>query len=488
MTSNTSRFAPRGRFLLGRSIVASVLFAGATVCGLAAQVGFEGSVAAAELRLKSGQTWRGEINDTVEVVYNQGGRQLTVEGKVLRADSTMIVVEAMIDGKVTKRSIFFGDVVSMKSTNAGSTQNEKGADKKGDKAETKTATTATGSEPAKTGKENTDTTKAAATASGDFKGVFFLTWEGMVGTGARHEQLDAVAKEADKIGPGQIIVLEIDSPGGLVLESENIHASLSEIKKRHRLVAWIKKAISAAAFTSFHCDEIYFMSMGSMGSMTMFSGHEDVAKGASLESWLALASEVAKEGGRDPHIARCMIVKDLVCSYDIPEGGGPKDARFRDDMKGKYLVDGPDTMLTFTAAAAAACGFSDGTADTTDELAKLMGLPEWKEINGDGPGSGRKIYRDWQALLARGTSKLTELWVSLGYKGNWKDEPEAVLATKISIVEEVMRWVERCEGCLWAARVEHGQGIPPKEGLEEIAKDLRQRIADIKKARRDAGR
>lgn len=481
MTLTSHSSAPRGRFLLGRSIAGSFLLAAATAGALAANIGFAGTASAAELRLKSGQTWRGELNDNVELVYKQGGRQLTVQGKVTRADSTMIVIEAMVDGKVAKTSIFFGDVVSMKSLATGAERNEKGT------PATATANPAATTNPPAKGAAG-DATKVAAPASGEYKGVFFLTLEGVVGTGARHEQIDEVAKEADKLGPGQIIVLEIDSPGGLVLEAQNIHTSLAEIKKRHRLVAWIKKAISAAAFTAFHCDEIYFMSMGSMGSMTMFSGHEDVAKGASLESWLAIASEVAKEGGRDPHIARCMIVKDLVCSYDIPEGGGPKDARFRDDMKGKYLVDGPDTMLTFTAAGAAACGFSDGTADTTEALGKLMGLPEWKEINGDGPGSGRKIYRDWQSLLTRGTSKMVELWVSLNYKGNWKDEPEAVLATKVSIIEELIRWVERCEGCMWGARIEQSVGIPPKEGLEEILKNVREQIADIKRARRDARR
>ena len=63
---------------------------------------------------------------------------------------------------------------------------------------------------------------------------------------------------------------------------------------------------SAAAFTALHCDEIYFMHEGAMGSMTMFAG--GVAKqGAELEAWLKMAGEVASESGRDPQIARCMI-------------------------------------------------------------------------------------------------------------------------------------------------------------------------------------
>lgn len=445
---------------------------------MAAAVSLTSLCLGAELRFKSGQTWRGELNDTVEVVYNEGGREQRIEGKVVRADSTMVVVETTSAGKTAKKSIFFGDVKSMKSVGTAGT------------AAKDAAGTAPAANAAKT--EGTGTAGAQAGAAtgeakptdGSFKGVFFLPMEGMVGTGLRHDEIEAIAKEADKAGPGQIIVLEIDSPGGMVLEAQRIHEILKDLKKRHRLVAWIKKAISAAAFTAMHCEEIYFMNLGSLGSMTMFSGMENVAKGESLEAWLALAGEVAKDSGRDPHIARCMIVKDLVCSYDIPEGGGPKDARFREDAKGQFLVDGPDTMLTFTASKALACGFSDGTADTTDELAKLMGLPEWKEYN----DSGRKIYRDWQALLERGTERMVELMVQLNYKGDTLGEPEKILATKLNIVEELIRWHDRCWSCAIKAQFEMGVGVPPKEYLEQIAKDIKKQIAEVRERNRENAR
>ena len=46
--------------------------------------------------------------------------------------------------------------------------------------------------------------------------------EGQVGTLARHESIEQIAAEADKYEPGQIIVLHINSPGGLVLEGDEI--------------------------------------------------------------------------------------------------------------------------------------------------------------------------------------------------------------------------------------------------------------------------
>ena len=142
-----------------------------------------------------------------------------------------------------------------------------------------------------------------------------MPWEGPVGIEARHDEIQEIIEEADKYGPGQIIVLQINSPGGLVIEGDKIHETLKDVKKRHRVVAWVKEAISAAAFASLHCDEIYFMQVGAMGSAVMFAGQTAIS-GDELNAWLEKFSEVAEIGGRDPIIARCMVTRTAMASYD----------------------------------------------------------------------------------------------------------------------------------------------------------------------------
>ena len=110
--------------------------------------------------------------------------------------------------------------------------------------------------------------RAVETGDANQPGVFVLPLKNTVGTYIRHEEMEAIAEEADKYGPGQIIVLILDTPGGSVTETEKIHEVLMKIKKRHRLVAWIKEAISAGCAIALHCDEIYFMKEGSAGAMT----------------------------------------------------------------------------------------------------------------------------------------------------------------------------------------------------------------------------
>ncbi len=100
--------------------------------------------------------------------------------------------------------------------------------------------------------------KSAATVGAPIqkmkKQVFVLPLDGMVGIGLRHDEMEQVEKIADGYGPGQVIILRINSNGGLVTEGDLIAATLTRIKNKHRLVAWIEKAISGGAFTGLYCE------------------------------------------------------------------------------------------------------------------------------------------------------------------------------------------------------------------------------------------
>lgn len=428
------------------------------------------AMAETELTLKSGITWRGDLNQTVEVTYVERGQTLTVQGKLVRADTSLVVVEGTFDGRQGKKAIFFGDVRDMKTLDTGEAApaNSAGA-----------ASADAGAAAPGKGEIGGDGEKEGVPSN--FQGVFYLPLEGTVGVGTRAEEITAIGVEADKHGPGQIIVLEVISPGGLVIESVDIHKELDDLRRRHRVVAWIREAISAAAFTAFHCDEIYFMSVGAMGSMTMYAGTTAI-QGETLAEWLRFAGEVAEGSGRDAQIARCMIKKEYELSYDIPPGGGPKDAIFRPDTKGQVVLDTADTMLTINASAALACGISDGTADTTDELAKLLRIPEWKEFN----NVGRKLHEDWQRTLERGSEEIPKLVVLYDVKGTGSGDPVVVISGRIKTLEALIKWWDKCPECMIDIG-RKGVGVPPKEFLEREIRRLKDQLAQIKRDRRGAG-
>jgi hypothetical protein len=409
-----------------------------------------------ELQLDSGATWRGDDGDEVEVVFSEHGIKRSMTGVVVsirgRDGFEIVVVKGDIAGKPAKQGIFAADIISMTSTGEG-----------GGFSGVDTPDSGEGS--------STD-----GTSGSNDTGVFYMPWSGMVGIGARHEEFEKIAAEADKIGPGQLIVIQIKSGGGLVLEGDRIHDTLVDIKKRHRLVAWVKEAISAAAFTALHCDEIYMMKNGAMGSIVMFAGQTAI-KGPELQAWIEELAEVAVIGGRSPIPAVCMVTRTKMASYDKDADSGK--VTWYPDMRGEFDISDAKNVLSLNAENAFHSGYIDGIADTKEELATLLDMEEWKEVN----NSGQKIYDSWQATLKRAREELPKLFARMEYKGSGAGDGLAQLAAQIQLWERILYWYDR----VYPLAV-YEIGLPPERGpLDRQLKEMKKQLADQRRARRNRG-
>ena len=392
-----------------------------------------------ELTFSNGSSWRGDDGARVDVVFNEQGIEQSIQGVVKKIDGRpgfqIVFVRGLIAGREATKGIFAPDIVTMTSADAAGNSTTSGA---------KTATSDSKKPtPKKAGEVSSEPATTTMDENGFLKsskpGVFFMPWEGPVGIEARHDEIKAIIAEADKYGPGQIIVLQINSPGGLVIEGDKIHETLKDVKQRHRVVAWIKEAISAAAFTSLHCDEIYFMKVGAMGSAVMFAGQTAIS-GGELNAWLEKFSEVADIGGRDPIIARCMVTRTAMASYDKDEDTGK--VTIYPDMRGEFNLSDENNVLTLNVDNAIDCGYADGVADTTDELAVLLDLPEWHEVN----DSGRKIHERWQRNVKQCRERIPRLQAEL------QRNPEKA----ITLLKELLGWYSRCYPVLV-----YEMGLPP---------------------------
>ena len=177
------------------------------------------------------------------------------------------------------------------------------------------------------------------------------------------------------------VVLRINSGGGALLEIQRLSDVIhEELKPKFRVVTWIEYAISAAAMTAHCVEEHYFMHRGSYGACTGWFGALTAVKGRELEEVVYMMEKISARGGYDPKIMLAMQVTD-----DLREDGAPlsydKDpatgeVTFYQNTEGQHVLNTADRILTFTSKTAEASGFSKGTADTLDELAKAMGLTE----------------------------------------------------------------------------------------------------------------
>ncbi|MDX2115602.1 MAG: hypothetical protein SFZ24_08280 [Planctomycetota bacterium] len=257
------------------------------------------------------------------------------------------------------------------------------------------ATTATTAAPAPTAATTGGSTPAApaaepvkqepaAPATGSSPGatrIAFISLEDTVGS---HLNADALKHSVELIEGEKpdIIVLVFFSPGGALAEvqplSDYIH---EEMKKKYRVVGWIRSAISAASLTAFNLEELYMMKEGNIGGTVAYipgagGGGNKAISGADLERVLKMGEEISKRGKRNPLIMRAMqVFMDLSC--DIDSDGV---ITWREDTEGQYVVNTEDRILTLNSDSALKFGVSKGTADTKQELARLMGVPEWVEV------------------------------------------------------------------------------------------------------------
>ena len=405
------------------------------------------------IRLKDGSTWRGEVGDRVEVTFLEQRLEMRITGELTKDTDLYIIVDGRIAAQPTTKPIFKADIISMKLADAAEEPK-------------KAAPSASGrSSSAPAGDD------APRDATGKELGVLFLPLSGTVGVEFRHNEIEAIGKEADKYGPGQIIVLMIDSNGGLVVESEMITEAIWEIKKRHRVIAWVKKAISAGCATAMVCDEIYFMTDGTAGSVTtitMGPGGPKHVPEDQIQDQIEFLVEVAERAGYSEHIARSMKLKKYVCSYDKDPVTG--EVTFYGDKSGQYLLSDEESNLTFNSSNAVHCGFAKGIADTEADLAKLLNLPRWHEMS----DYGRKLAKDWLATVERAQHDIPLLANRLSYYKS-SQGAETQIGAQIQILKDLIRWWDRCPNiCMMS-------GLPEKWELERSVEELRKTLSDMRR-------
>jgi len=336
------------------------------------------------------------------------------------------------------------------------------------------APTPTGKQAAAPAKSATGKSTAKDVSADAKKHVFMLPLDGMVGIGLRHDEMEKVEQVADKIGPGQVIILRINSNGGLVIEGDMIAESLTRIKNKHRLVAWVEKAISGGAFTALWCDEMYFMPEAALGSITMLSGRTEVS--AVREEWKERVAEACAGGGRDPLIGPAMVHSEVELSYEkTPDG----KVTFYPDVKHTYVLSRNNENLDFNAQNAEHCGFSDGTAKTEADLYKLLGVddPEKYTIS----DAGKKIASEWQKLIKDCKEKVPLLMRKRQIEGT-SEGGVAQLQARIKNNQAIIDWFKKCK-----PEMVYDLGIREQaiESLKEENEELRKQIKELQAAPRN---
>ncbi len=196
--------------------------------------------------------------------------------------------------------------------------------------------------------------------------------------------------EAKKLD-ADLVIIEIDSPGGYLETSENLANRFLALDWAHTVAFIPREAISGAAIAALGCDEIVMASAAQFGDAgAIIQGEDSQFRYApeKILSKLALSvRELAEATGRPPALAEAMVDMDLVVyrvrnentgeetylsDHEIESSENPQDwekLQPVDESREKHF-------LTVTGKRAVVLELADATAETRDEVRDRYQLPE----------------------------------------------------------------------------------------------------------------
>lgn len=162
--------------------------------------------------------------------------------------------------------------------------------------------------------------------------------------------IDRALSEAEEQN-ADLVIFEIDTPGGLVDAAGKIAKRMAETSVE--TAAFVNnEALSAGAYIALNTDKIYMVPNATIGSAAVIDSIGNAADQKAQSYWSAAMRTSAEQNGREPVFAEAMADE----SIDLPEYGAGK---------GK--------LLTFTASQALKAGYSEGTVSSLDELLDRLG-------------------------------------------------------------------------------------------------------------------
>jgi membrane-bound ClpP family serine protease len=389
----------------------------------------------------SGTTWNGELGQTVAVEYNDRGKTKHIEGAITKVKKDYIYVEGEL--------IFIADIVSISGSNesADTTDSPSGDDST---VETKT----------------TNPMVKTPGIDGDLSiGVFILPMEGSVGGEMRATELELLAEYIDEnIGPGQVIVLKVDSGGGAGRMWSDIRDTIFKVRENHRVISWIHDdAISAAAMTVYCCDEIYYTSLGAVGSCSGYRGDpNNPLSTAEQQDMITEMEKVITQSSRTIHLSACMFLLDKWLTYDKDPLTG--EITYYDTDEGEFALS-TGTNLTLTAQTALDAGLCDGIADTQEELLALLHLED-AEVS----LYGVDLFEQWEKTLIDFDDTFGELRNIFEEGDPRATTQKKVINSQIKAGEQILKWAKKL-----------GEIAEYKGLTEDNIKRLKREILDLRR-------
>lgn len=318
------------------------------------------------------------------------------------------------------------------------------------------------------------------------------------------EALDQAEKER-----ADLVILQIDSPGGYVAEMEAICQAIIERQERLRIVSFPADALSAAAFIALSCKEMVVQPEARIGAAVLVEDTDGglTAVDAKLASPRhARQRQFLRAAGRPVELAAAMTIQEAELWWS--EGTTFRNEPPPDAGAGRWQkIDGATTVLTMNAAEARRFGLASAQARDIEEVIAALDL--------DAPASVRSyddLVRQYneqldgrvRAMLGQFREyfqALGGIYEDLGHLIEAEvaiDRPEAErlrasMAGDLRVMQQAAQSIRRMDASLMARRAAVPEAITEQFDIDapvlaDVRRLLREPGGDLDGARRSVRR
>lgn len=169
-----------------------------------------------------------------------------------------------------------------------------------------------------------------------------------------HRYVELALEHAKKT-QADIIIIEMDTYGGILTDAKEIVDKIMDVEKP----VWVfinSDAASAGALISIACDSIYMSSGASIGAATVVDGSGEKAPDKYQSYMRGIMRSTAERNGRDPKIAEGMVDESIVIEGIKEEG----------------------KIITFSTSEAIENGYCEAKVESVEEILKMNGITSYE--------------------------------------------------------------------------------------------------------------
>lgn len=329
--------------------------------------------------------------------------------------------------------------------------------------------------------------------------IYFCPIKGQMGTDVHKSIYEEVVKDIQRVKPDLVVFtlncadyntifyLGDDNP---IEQSLNMLGEYREIVKLLRedleefpQVMWVEDSVGFGSLLALAWPDMYMTSTARLEGLEkvlgpVLSWRDPDVRAKMLAAWTGIAKGFLEKGGYSQELGEAMMRPEKELSVEF-EG---RTLKWRPDTAGHWVIDGSDQATArFSAQLAEDIGLCKGLADTTDDLAFLLGYREYRKVP-DSEKLVEQYVEDWRRLYEQSTK-----W-GLDYQGQMKsangEDAVKYLGQAKSSLEKILGAMNKYEAIETRWKLTTGES---KMSIELKIEQIKEQIRGYKSSQRGGG-